>query len=637
MSWVDVVRALFVDDSEDDVLLAAHAIRRAGVSLESSRVDHEEALLAALATGTWDVVVVDHSLPSFDGMHAARVARAHDPELPVVLLSGVLEETRAVEAMRVGICDFVSKSNLTRLGPALVRETAARRARLRARSETRRARAESSALSEVVPMPLAVVDDLLQVRSSNPAFREAFRDAVPLASLRAADAPELAIGPRLRAAVHDRCVLSALEVVEASASEDRPAPRAFLLDLRPIDDAERLSALSLYDVTRAKQLEAQAVAAQRLEAIGRLVGGIAHDFNNMLGVIHATATAMHDEFPTGSVHREDVEAIIDATARSARLISQLLAFSRTQPRRPRSLDLGGIMSGLQPMIARMLGEDVRVELSLGAGPHRVRADVSQLEQIVVNLAVNARDAMPGGGRLELGVTAETIDVAGRDGTVPPGRYVVLSVTDTGSGIPKQFLERIYEPFFTTKTPDRGTGLGLSTVYGIVKQSGGFITVHSHVGRGTRFELRFPAGSELDTPISSSMLASVSPGPVEAERILVVEDQELLRRATRRILRRRGYEVVEAADGAEAMARAEERSIDVLITDLVMPGGNGVEVAARITERHPAVRVIFMSGYASHAVVEAVPPGAVFLPKPFDEAALLRALEAATAALDADSG
>jgi len=380
----------------------------------------------------------------------------------------------------------------------------------------------------------------------------------------------------------------------------------------------------LRDTTERRRLEAQLRESQKMDAIGRLAGGIAHDFNNLLTVIHGNAELLRDENLDPQMTSELVEDIRGASERAAGLVRQLLTFGRRQPARPEVIDLNMIVKDMAGLLRRLLGERVVITTNLAASPVRTRADRSQLEQVVMNLAVNARDAMPKGGALTISTTAVTETQPGH----PPAKLVRLIVADTGSGMTPEVRAKIFEPFFTTKGPGKGTGLGLATVYGIVKQSGGEIGVDSAPGVGTAFRVELPWCSDPPGSASSLYLPVVHPirerQTGKGRSILLVEDEEGVRKLAKAALEGCGYSVTEASNGEVAMEVLETGlAIDVLVTDLTMPGMGGREVAARVRAERAEVGVVFISGYAPDASWLNDVPGAVFLAKPFTPADLLR--------------
>jgi len=370
------------------------------------------------------------------------------------------------------------------------------------------------------------------------------------------------------------------------------------------------------DLTEVKRLQQQLQQAQRMEAVGRLAGGVAHDFNNLLTGISGYAALVLDELAEGDPLRGDVEEIVKAAERAAALTRQLLAFSRKQVLQPRVVDLCAVVRGMERMLARLIGEDVALEVSCEPGLGRVKADPGQIEQVLLNLAVNARDAMPGGGTLRVELCNR-----GPSGEAPEG-WVLLRVADSGTGIAADVLPHVFEPFFTTKEVGRGTGLGLSTVYGIVAQSGGRVEVRSEPGTGAAFEIALP---RVEPEAEEEPGAPAAPRGARGETVLYVEDEDGVRALGTRTLRRLGYTVLEARDGGEALRMSERHpgAIDLLLTDVVMPRMGGKELADTLAARHAGLRVLYVSGYtgdvvARHGVME---EGRGFLEKPFSPALL----------------
>ena len=377
------------------------------------------------------------------------------------------------------------------------------------------------------------------------------------------------------------------------------------------------------DITERRSLEQQFLQAQKMEAIGRLAGGVAHDFNNLLTAILGYSDLLLSQMPARDPMREDLEEIRKAGERAAGLTRQLLAFSRQQMLEPRVLDLNGIVSNIERMLRRVIGEDVALVTRLGPDIDLVRADPGQLEQVILNLAVNSRDAMPGGGTITIETRKVLLDSPLDFGrfVIPVGRYVVLEVRDTGSGMDAETQARIFEPFFTTKEKGKGTGLGLATAYGIVKQSGGYIACESEPGRGARFQVYLPRSLE---DVESVPATSPATGPAlrGTETVLLVEDEEGVRRLSRKLLEAHGYQVLEASGGAEAihLATRYPGPIHLVLTDVVMPGLDGPEVAARIAAVRPGIKVLYMTGYTD-AVTTKIGAQAPLLRKPFSPAAL----------------
>lgn len=387
---------------------------------------------------------------------------------------------------------------------------------------------------------------------------------------------------------------------------------------------------AVQDISKLKQLEHQLAQAQKMEAIGRLAGGVAHDFNNLLTVILGNVELLLANPDDATTLREDAEQIQQAAEQAATLTYQLLAFSRQQMLKPRSLNLNTVVENLGQLLRRMIGEDITLVLQLAPDLGQIQADPGQIEQVIMNLAVNARDALPSGGTL----TITTANVAFYDTTVrehiglEPGQYILLTVRDTGIGMDAATRARIFEPFFTTKTVGRGTGLGLATVHGIVTQSGGHVWVYSEPGHGTIFRIYLPRVDVVEEPSDATrQQTAVSFGNAT---ILLVEDEPLLRSLTARALRTYGYKVLEAADGPAALIAATSYTelIDLLLTDIIIPGGlNGTQVAEQILRERPEIKVLYMSGYTDTIVPQFdTGSGRAFLQKPFTPATLVRLIE-----------
>jgi two-component system cell cycle sensor histidine kinase/response regulator CckA len=381
------------------------------------------------------------------------------------------------------------------------------------------------------------------------------------------------------------------------------------------------------DVTDRKQLEEQFRQAQKMEAVGRLAGGIAHDFNNLLMVIQGYADLLAERLPAGDSSRRNAEQIQTAAQRASSLTRQLLAFSRKQIMEPKVLSVHAVVGDMEKMLRRLIGEDIDLVTSTAADLWLVKADRGQIEQVVMNLAVNARDAMPNGGRLTIETANVELDASTSHPVIAlaPGKYVVLAVTDNGCGMDEKTQAHIFEPFFTTKEKGKGTGLGLATVYGVVKQSGGYIWVYSEVGRGTTFKIYLPRIDEETAAANRDGLVDSRSVPRGSGVVLLAEDEKGVRDLTREYLEMSGYKVLAAENGHTALELAALHAgpIDLLITDIVMPGINGRELADRVNAIRPAIKVLFMTGYTDQAIVHRgnLAAGAVLLQKPFTLATL----------------
>ena len=620
------VRILLLEDNDADAELVEVELRRAELDFTARRVVTRPDFERALREFHPDIIVSDHQLPQFSGVAALELARARAPHAPFILLTGSLDEETAVEYMKAGAADYILKGRLTRLGPAvrgaLERERMKRQ--LREREEYFRSLIEQAM-------------DIIAVLDADGAVRYASPSVLPLLGYGA----EELVGQHIFDLVHPDDVGAAMTVFAEGVATGQGV-RLLGLQVRHKDGTYRsLEAIGRYllddpvvrgvvinarDVTERRSLERQLLQAQKMEAVGRLAGGIAHDFNNVLTAIFGYADLLTEELPAGSPARQDLEEIRKAATRASALTRQLLAFSRQQVLAPVVLSVNDLVDDVGKMLRRLVGEDVELRLILARDAGNVRADSGQLQQVIMNLVVNARDAMPTGGKLVI-ETADaelTEQYAELHQAVIPGRYVMLAVSDTGVGMDAQTKARIFEPFFTTKEKGKGTGLGLSTVYGIVKQSGGYVWVYSEPGHGTTFKLYLP---RVDAPAEPQAPPRETATLTGTETILLAEDDEILRPLTKGLLAKLGYTVLDAesAEQALAVAGARQGPIHLLVADVVMPGASGRELARRLAQSRPETRVLYVSGYTDDAIVHhgMLEPGLKFLQKPFTPAALAR--------------
>ncbi len=411
--------------------------------------------------------------------------------------------------------------------------------------------------------------------------------------------------------------------------DDRLSERHFLCSFFPVSLPGRTIGVGsvVLETTQYRQLEEQLLQAQKMEAVGRLAGGVAHDFNNMLTAIRSYSELLLADMEPGTLQHADMMEVINAAVRATALTKKLLAFSRQQVLRPSRVDLNSTIGGVRKMLERIAGKNIHLTCTLAPGLWPVSADPTEIERVITNLVLNAHDAMPDGGRLIIETTNVDIDeeYASTHADTAPGPYAMLAVTDTGTGMTKEVREKLFEPFFTTKEKGKGTGLGLPSVYGIVKQSGGFLWVYSEPGKGTTFKIYLPRGQweatvePVRTPRSNK--------PVGAETILLVEDDAEVRSVALRILRKNGYRVLEAANGADALkvCEAEGIPVDLVVTDIVMPEMGGSELAERIREAQPDARILFTSGFTEDAAVRQsfLHAGESFIEKPFTPASLAK--------------
>jgi PAS domain S-box-containing protein len=793
------VRALIVEDSEDDSILIVRELSRAGYDVTHARVENEPDLRRALEREAWDVVLADYNMPGFSGTAALAVLRERDQDVPFIFVSGTIGEDIAIGAMKAGANDYVIKGNIKRLAPAIERElrdAGTRRERRRA-EEALLERTRFAELGAEIGITLTSVQDLgiglekcarALVRHLDAAgaclwtlderrarielaghaglpdsavtrYRELSLGDVPFGNvvlerrafffdsaerlapivrdwggqgdLRAAAglplsvagrvagvlglfarapwtelrreglqaiADQLAVGVERRRAeeelrrsqerfskvfhaspigiavstladgrfidVNDAfCAIVGYgpEMIGRTTMElalwDEPGRRDEVIArlaregvVRDVDlklrrsDGAMIPVLASYesielagqacllsfvhDVSDRVRLEDELRQAQKMEAIGRLAGGVAHDFNNLLTVILGNTGfllegAVRDATTLG--HARDIQKAAEG---ASELTQQLLAFSRRQILQLRAVDLNEVVTGMTPMLRRLIDESIAVETMLEPSLRPVLADSGQLEQVIMNLVINARDAMPKGGDLTIETASVQVDEAraGVPHGTRPGAYVRLGVRDTGVGMDEATQARVFEPFFTTKAPGSGTGLGLATVYGIVRQSGGFLSVESTLGAGTTFHVYLPYATETVKPAPRRASPASLGGD---EKVLVVEDADPVRSLMRVVLDGRGYRVLEAPDGFEAMrvCEGQETPPDLLVTDVVMPGMSGRELATQLLARYPRMRVIFTSGYTDDTVIRhgVRDQGTAFIQKPFTPEVLLRAV------------
>jgi two-component system cell cycle sensor histidine kinase/response regulator CckA len=624
------LRLLVVDDAIEHAEMVVEFIRSGDGwpdAAMKTAVSYEQAL-EVLQAEHFDVAFFDYSLGARDGLTLLRDIRQRGIETPVIVLTGRGAEEVAVEAMKAGAADYLSKANLSiealeraiRHALALHAEEQQRlhaEAAVRASEERFRALVENSSdalllldaegrVTYVTPSSARHLGWTREQMIGRSIFEFVHPDDREQVGVRMADALEHPLRPitqeiRFQHADGDWRIMEGIGVNRVND----PSVGAIVVNAR--------------DVTDRRKLEDQLRQSQKMEAVGQLAGGVAHDFNNLLTAILGYCSLMLDEVPQEDPLRQDLMEIQAAGERAAALTRQLLAFSRRQMLQPQVVDINTLITQLEKLLRRLISEDVELVTALGADLHSVRVDPASIEQILVNLAVNARDAMPFGGRMTIETANVEIDGAYTltHVSMVPGPYVMLAVGDTGRGMDAATRARVFEPFFTTKEQGRGSGLGLATVYGIVKQSGGFIWVYSELGHGTVFKVYLPPAKTR----AVSRPTDVRPHDTAHgwETVLLVEDEDAVRALAREVLRRHGYIVLEARHGVDALRVAERHpdTIHLMVTDVVMPHMSGREVAERLNTVRPTMKVLFMSGYTDHALMNRdLAPGSAFLQKPF---------------------
>ena len=823
-----LLRALIVEDSEDDALLIARELRRGGYVLTSERVDSAEAFESAITRQTWEVIIADYSMPNFGGLAALKRVQKMGLDVPLIIVSGTIGEDSAVAAMKAGAHDYVMKDNLARLVPAVqreLREAESRQARRRAEERLRESEARYRQSVENSPNPIFAVDGQGTIWMWNQACGQVFQyeteeilgqayhqllwnsqDRAALDSLlarvwqglsvneqemqyRCRDGAQRFMVTRIypvcdlegqvegcvfsntditkrkraerllqalnmaslamqRAATPQEILTTAGEefkklgfsctVFFTDESQSRLFPKYFSYDQKAIRLAERLigvkaesfslpletagmlreaiwqgktilidgreglrqvlpeplrtfasqllkllkirksvvTPLILEDKTvgllsvqsddlteddmpaitafahqmsaawrkarlmhdletsleELKRTQAQLLRAQKMEAIGRLAGGVAHDFNNMLTIVHLSTRLLKRQLHPEDPLLEYVQQIEEAGERATALTKQLLSFSRRDVIEPHVVDLNQEIGSLSRMLQRVIGEDIEFVTVLADDLWPVYLDPVQIDQAIVNLAVNARDAMPSGGCLTVETANAVLDRASvnRDVDVQPGDYVKLTVRDTGVGMGDEVKVHLFEPFFTTKERGHGSGLGLSTVFGTVKQNAGHIWVDSEVGQGTTIQIYLPRTGKVEP--QGTLRVTPTSALCGSETILVVEDYAGVRDLAAQILRAHGYQVLAAKNGPEAIriSLKHDRPIHLLLTDMVMPGMNGNELAEQIQAQRPGIRVLYMSGYDNRLIEDptALGEGVAFLAKPLTVETLTEKVRAA---------
>ncbi len=626
-----LIHILHLEDDPMDAELVQSRLEEAGLACRITRVQTQAEFDAALDRNEYAIILADFSLPMYDGMSALRLALERCPDVPFIFVSGVMGEEAAIEALTKGATDYVLKQGLIRLGPAVqraLREAQDRRERRR----TERALAESEAkmrsILNSVDEGFIVIDRGFHILSANRAFCNLVglhEDQVigglchEISHQSARPCFESGEDCPVQRTFETGSVRSAIHI-----HENAPGARRYVeLKSYPIVDASGTIASAIEtvnDVTEKRNLQEQLVQSQKMESVARLAGGVAHDFNNMLGVIIG-----HTELAMGQVSSSQplfasLQEIRKAAERSAGLTRQLLAFARKQTVAPRVLDLNETVAGMLKMLRPLIGEDIDLAWQPGGEVQPVKMDPSQIDQILANLCVNARDAIAGVGRITIETGMTTFDPAycAYHPEFVPGEYVSLTVSDDGCGMDHETLEKIFDPFFTTKEVGRGTGLGLATVYGIVKQNDGFINAYSEPGQGTTIKLYLPRHTVEAVQAQRHDHAASVPGGHET--ILLVEDENSILNMAKLLLEKLGYRVLAASTPGEAihLAKAHDGEICMLIVDVIMPEMNGRDLARRLVSLYPQMGCLFMSGYSGDVIAHhgMLDEGVQFIQKPF---------------------
>ena len=614
---------LLLEDNPTDILLTREALREQSEHLVVEPFGRVAKALDYLAGHTCDVIICDLSLPDCAGEQTFRRIYEAAHGTPIIVYTGADDEQLAARILRAGAQDYLQKGpQIARALSRAVRHAIARSQYLKERQQREHLQREESRVRAIIEASrdgLAVLDPQGMILFVNPAFERLYQRS-------AAD---------LMGTVHDQpagtggAAPQLIRLPDLPGDEERWAEQT-LIEFTWFDQPARL--LMLKDVTESLRAQKRLQQAQRMESIGRLAGGVAHDFNNMLGVIIGHAELLKADLQEAGPLK-DVEDIITAAQRSARLTRQLLGFARKQMASPQVLDLNATLGTMLVMLRQLAGEQINLVWRPGADLHRVRIDPAQLDEILVNLLTNAREAIKENGTVTISTFNTELDARfcqGQEGTVP-GSYVGITVADNGPGMTPEMLEHLFEPFFTTKHLSEGAGLGLATVYGIVRQNKSAITVQSTPGRGTTFSLFLPSYLKPEAAPAPEPAGKIPRG---TETVLLVEDDEWIRRMVQRSLTSLGYTVLAAASAEEALNLPERntRAVQLLLTDVIMPGLNGRELAGKMTATYPGLRCLFMSGYTSTILTREgiLAEGVQFIEKPFTLAQLANGLRRALA-------
>ena len=608
------LQVLLVGNKEEDFYLIREILER-NRSMVSAELDHAHSLeeaKAMLQQKPYGLVLFEHDTGDAEAVHFVAEFLHAGVSVPFILLTEEADETKLAEIIGSGTWNCVAKSQLD--GATLIRTMQNTLAMHSLQREQHTAEESLRKLSQVVEQSadtVIVTDRHGTIEYVNPAFevltgyqRQEVCGQTPRLLKSGEQGPEIyqemwkaiLAGDVFRGILVNRKKNGELYYVEESICPVRDASGQvthFVANGR--------------DLTERLRLEAQLLQSQKMDAIGKLAGGVAHDFNNLLTIITSYAELALDSVPQNSPLESKIQEILLAARRAAELTRQLLAFSRKQPQALRVADLNPVVARIANTLPRLIGEDIQFTFLPGDGLGRVRVDPLQIEQILMNLAANARDAMPQGGSLRIETSNVRLDddyVDRKRAVIPLGRYALITVSDDGTGIPPQHLPHIFEPFYTTKPLGQGTGLGLATVYGIVKQNKGFIWAYSEPTMGTVFKIYLPCVEERHSPHKFQELKAES-APRGSETVLLVEDEQAVRRATAEFLTLQGYTVLEAKDGVHALSVAKNHgsTIHLLISDVVMPNMSGGQLAKELSQLRPGTKLLFVSGYAGKTVLD----------------------------------
>ncbi len=623
---------LHLEDDPNDAALVQATLSSGGIDYKIDWVQNRTDFVAALERGGIDLIISDYMLPGFNGMAGLAIVRADFPHIPLIFVSGTLGEERAVESLKSGATDYVLKDRLARLAPAVVRamhEVDELAAKNRAEEALRKTEQRFRAVFNESPLGIVLVGKNGRPSVTNTAMQ--------------------------RILGYTDAELCGMRLTEFAAPEDQEKDGAFYAELieekrtgyqleerfvrkdggviwvrlsvslaNSIAGDPGFSICMVEDITAHRELEAKFIEAQKMEVVGQLASGVAHDFNNIMAVIMGYSDLMTQKLVPPDEFKNCLETIRSVAERATGLTRQLLIFSRKQTVQLVVLDVNEVVKDLDKMLRRLVDENIAMTIVPGREIGRIKADSGYIGQVLMNLVVNARDAMPNGGRLTIATENVTIIDSTLESDSPAsGQYVMMSVSDTGTGMTEAVKARLFEAFFTTKPKGKGTGLGLATCHTIVQQLGGHIQVQSELGRGTTFRVYFP---RVDQPVDSAARPHNGPAPRGTETLLVVEDEPVLRHLARSVLEAQGYQVVVAPNGQEALHMVRNHKgppIRLVISDVIMPTMGGVAMAEWLKTAHPDLKILFTSGYTDEPIMDrdSFQTGVEFLPKPYTPAVL----------------